>query len=101
MLTLGLGLLTSLYGVMFSAVQTDMKRLLAYSSIENIGFIFIGLGLAITFRAYGMVLELSRGAAAGRRGTVRYRFRVRVPREAGFPYTSGTSRLAHVTVRGL
>ena len=41
-------------GVVFSAVQTDMKRLLAYSSIENIGFIFIGLGLAVTFRAYGM-----------------------------------------------
>jgi protocatechuate 3,4-dioxygenase beta subunit len=35
------------------------------------------------------------------RGTVRYRFRARVPREAGFPYTAGTSRLAHVVVRGL
>ncbi len=53
-LALGIGLVTALYGVVFSAVQTDMKRLLAYSSIENIGFIFIGLGLAVTFRAYGM-----------------------------------------------
>ena len=35
------------------------------------------------------------------RGTVRYRFRVRVPRESGFPYISGASRLVHVTVRGL
>ena len=35
------------------------------------------------------------------RGTVRYRFRARVPREAGFPYASGTSRFAHVVVRGL
>jgi hypothetical protein len=35
------------------------------------------------------------------RGTVRYRFRARVPREAGFPYASGTSKLAHVVVRGL
>lgn len=51
---LALGLLTALYGVVFSAVQSDMKRLLAWSSIENIGFIFAGLGLAITFRAYGM-----------------------------------------------
>lgn len=51
---LALGLITALYGVIFSAVQSDMKRLLAWSSIENIGFIFAGLGLAITFRAYGM-----------------------------------------------
>jgi NADH:ubiquinone oxidoreductase subunit 5 (subunit L)/multisubunit Na+/H+ antiporter MnhA subunit len=37
---------------MFAAVQTDMKRLLAYSSIENIGVIVAGLGLALIFRAY-------------------------------------------------
>ncbi|MBE0626306.1 MAG: hydrogenase 4 subunit B [Burkholderiales bacterium] len=49
-----LGLATALYGVVFSAVQTDMKRLLAYSSIENIGFILIGVGLTVTFQAYGM-----------------------------------------------
>jgi hydrogenase-4 component B len=53
-LTLFLGLVTALFGVVFSAVQSDMKRLLAYSSIENIGFIFVGVGLAITFRAYEM-----------------------------------------------
>ncbi len=35
------------------------------------------------------------------RGTVRYRFRARIPRESGFPYTSGTSRHVFVTVRGL
>jgi formate hydrogenlyase subunit 3/multisubunit Na+/H+ antiporter MnhD subunit len=32
-----LGLVTALFGVVFAAVQSDMKRLLAYSSIENIG----------------------------------------------------------------
>src|SRR6185369_5248107 len=32
---LALGLVTALFGVIFAAVQTDMKRLLAYSSIEN------------------------------------------------------------------
>ena len=53
-LTLALGLATALFGVVFSAVQNDMKRLLAYSSIENIGFVLVGIGLAITFRAYGM-----------------------------------------------
>ena len=51
---LALGLPTALFGVVFSAVQTDMKRLLAYSSIENIGLIFVGMGLALLFHAYGM-----------------------------------------------
>jgi hydrogenase-4 component B len=53
--TLALGLATALFGVVLCAVQTDMKRLLAYSSIENIGLIFVGIGLTILFRAYGMV----------------------------------------------
>ena len=47
---LALGLFTALFGVVFAAAQTDMKRLLAYSSIENIGILFTGLGLAIVFR---------------------------------------------------
>ncbi|BBP06055.1 hydrogenase 4 subunit B [Sulfuriferula plumbiphila] len=49
-----LGLLTALFGVMFAAVQTDMKRLLAYSSIENIGIILVGIGLTLIFRAYAL-----------------------------------------------
>jgi len=53
-LLLGLGLLTALYGVVFTTVQTDMKRLLAFSSIENVGLIFVSTGLALTFRSYGM-----------------------------------------------
>jgi len=51
-LALTLGLVTALFGVMFAAVQTDMKRLLAYSSIENIGIILVGIGLAIIFHAF-------------------------------------------------
>ena len=51
---LAIGLLTAIFGVVFSAVQTDMKRLLAYSSIENVGFIVVGYGLAVTFAAYRM-----------------------------------------------
>jgi formate hydrogenlyase subunit 3/multisubunit Na+/H+ antiporter MnhD subunit len=51
---LALGLFTALYGVIFAAAQTDMKRLLAYSSIENIGIIFTGVGLAIVFAGSGM-----------------------------------------------
>lgn len=53
-ITLAIGLASALFGVVLSTVQTDMKRLLAYSSIENIGLIFSGIGLTILFRAYGM-----------------------------------------------
>jgi len=53
-LTLAIGLATALFGVVLSSAQTDMKRLLAYSSIENIGLIFVGIGLTILFRAYHM-----------------------------------------------
>ncbi|MBI3284765.1 MAG: hydrogenase 4 subunit B [Burkholderiales bacterium] len=52
--TLALGLASALFGVVLSAAQSDMKRLLAYSSIENIGLMFVGLGLTIIFRSYQM-----------------------------------------------
>ncbi len=50
-----LGLFTALFGVIFACVQSDMKRLLAYSSIENIGLIVAGIGLAIVFKAHDKV----------------------------------------------
>ena len=53
-LLLAVGLATALFGVIFAAVQTDMKRLLAYSSIENMGLLFVGMGLALMFSAYDM-----------------------------------------------
>ena len=51
---LPIGLVTALYGAIFAAAQTDMKRLLAYSSIENVGILFAGIGLAVVFVANGM-----------------------------------------------
>jgi len=53
-LALAVGLATALFGVVFAAIQTDMKRLLAYSSIENIGLLAVGIGLALLFTGYGM-----------------------------------------------
>jgi len=53
-LLLGLGLTTALFGVVFSTVQVEMKRLLAYSSIENIGLMCAGVGLSLLFSSYGM-----------------------------------------------
>ncbi len=51
---LAVGLLSALFGIIFAAVQTDMKRLLAYSSIENVGLILSGFGLTLLFRGFGM-----------------------------------------------
>jgi len=52
-LALALGLVTALYGVIFAAVQSDMKRLLAWSSIENIGIILAAFGLTLIFYTDG------------------------------------------------
>ncbi len=50
---LGAGVVTGLWGVILAAMQNDVKRLLAYSSIENVGVIFIGLGIATLANAAG------------------------------------------------
>ena len=51
---MAVGLATALFGVLYSTVQSDMKRLLAYSSIENIGLLAVGIGLALIFHTYRM-----------------------------------------------
>ncbi len=53
-LVLALGGITAVMGVLYALMQHDLKRLLAYHTVENIGIIFIGLGLALAFRANGM-----------------------------------------------
>src|SRR5260221_7043754 len=45
---------TATLGVLYALMQNDIKRVLAYSTIENIGLIFVGLGLALAFAANGM-----------------------------------------------
>lgn len=53
LLVLGLGALSALYGILQAAVATDLKRLLGYSTVENMGLVFLGLGAAGVFRAAG------------------------------------------------
>jgi NADH:ubiquinone oxidoreductase subunit 5 (subunit L)/multisubunit Na+/H+ antiporter MnhA subunit len=53
MLVLALGGITAVMGVLYALMQHDLKRLLAYHTVENIGIIFIGLGLALAFKTYG------------------------------------------------
>jgi formate hydrogenlyase subunit 3/multisubunit Na+/H+ antiporter MnhD subunit len=54
-----IGGVTAVLGVLYALMQSDLKRLLAYSTVENIGIVFIGIGLALAFQAN----HLATGAA--------------------------------------
>ncbi len=51
---LAAGGVTAVMGVLYALMQHDLKRLLAYHTVENIGIIFIGVGLALAFQTYGL-----------------------------------------------
>ncbi|MGA7827288.1 MAG: hydrogenase 4 subunit B [Geobacteraceae bacterium] len=51
-IVLTLGLISAVLGVLYALMQHDLKRLLAYHSVENIGIILIGIGLSMIFTAY-------------------------------------------------
>jgi hydrogenase-4 component B len=53
-LVIALAGITCAMGVLSALMQHDLKRLLAYHTVENIGIIFLGLGLALAFSAHGM-----------------------------------------------
>ena len=57
--------ITAVMGVLYALIQHDLKRLLAYHTVENIGIIFIGLGLALAFKANGMALAAALALTAG------------------------------------
>lgn len=52
-LIFALGAITAVFGIVKAAVQTDLKRLLAYSSIENIGIISLGIGFGLIGKSMG------------------------------------------------
>ncbi|HEY7645406.1 MAG TPA: hydrogenase 4 subunit B [Hyphomicrobiales bacterium] len=56
LLVLAAGGATAVMGVLYALMQRDLKRVLAYSTIENIGIIFAALGLALAFKAHSMPL---------------------------------------------
>lgn len=55
-LLLSLGLLSALGGVLYALFQHDLKRLLAFHSIENVGIIVLALGASLIFRSRGQEL---------------------------------------------
>jgi len=53
-LLIGLGAFSAALGVLYALMENDLKRLLAYSSVENIGLVFIGLGAGFLFLRLGI-----------------------------------------------
>lgn len=49
---LAVGAVSALLGVLYALIDTDLKRVLAYSSVENIGVILLGVGAGLLFRGY-------------------------------------------------
>jgi formate hydrogenlyase subunit 3/multisubunit Na+/H+ antiporter MnhD subunit len=60
-----IGAVTAVMGILFANVDGDGKRVLAFSTIENIGVIFAALGLALAFRANGMAALAALALTAG------------------------------------
>src|SRR4249919_3866465 len=65
MLVLAVGGVTAVMGVLYALMQHDLKRLLAYHTVENIGIIYIGLGLALGFKAHVMAVAAALALTAG------------------------------------
>jgi len=64
-LVVTLGGVSAVLGVLYALMQHDLKRLLAYHSIENIGIILLGLGAGMIALAYGRGELAALGIAAG------------------------------------
>ena len=59
LLLLGFGAVSAVYGILQASVTSDLKRLLAYSTTENVGLMFLALGT-------GAAAQVRRGRRAGR-----------------------------------
>ena len=64
-IVLVLGLVSAVMGVLYALMQHDLKRLLAYHSVENIGIILIGLGLSMIFTTFHLPVLAALALIAG------------------------------------
>lgn len=62
---LGFGVVSALLGVLYALMEHDLKRLLAYHSVENIGIILIGIGAGLIFHSYGLMSLAALGLIGG------------------------------------
>ncbi len=72
MLVLIVASVSALLGVMYALMEHDMKRLLAFHSVENIGIILIGVGVAMIFMASGYPEFAAFGLIAGLYHTINH-----------------------------
>jgi hydrogenase-4 component B len=64
-LVLIFGVISAVLGVLYALMEHDLKRLLAYHSVENIGIIFIGIGTGLIFHSYGLMSLAALGIIGG------------------------------------
>ena len=62
---LTIGSVTTVLGLLYALMQRDLKRVLAYSTIENIGIVFVCFGLALAFKVQGMPGAAALATTAG------------------------------------
>jgi multicomponent Na+:H+ antiporter subunit D len=106
-----LGTISIIIGVFLAVGQWDMKRLLAYHSISQIGYILLGLGIATPLGILGAVFHLFNHAIFKsllfyNAGSVEYALGTRDLRKMGnltkvLPTTSQTSLIASLSISGI
>ena len=71
-IVLGIGAISALLGVLYALMEHDLKRLLAYHSVENIGIILIGIGAGLIFHTYGLMPLAALGFIGGLYHTINH-----------------------------
>jgi len=67
-----IGAVSALLGVMYALMEHDLKSLLAYHSVENIGIILLGIGAGMIFQTYGLKELAALGLLAGLYHTINH-----------------------------
>ncbi|MEQ1794997.1 MAG: hydrogenase 4 subunit B [Nitrospira sp.] len=67
-----IGAVSALLGVMYALMEHDLKSLLAYHSVENIGIILLGIGAGMIFQSYGLQELAALGLVAGLYHTINH-----------------------------
>ena len=67
-----IGAFSALLGVMYALMEHDLKSLLAYHSVENIGIILLGIGAGMIFHSYGLEELAALGLIAGLYHTINH-----------------------------
>jgi hydrogenase-4 component B len=67
-----IGAVCALLGVMYALMEHDLKSLLAYHSVENIGIILLGIGVGMIFQTYGLKEFAALGLLAGLYHTINH-----------------------------